>query len=137
MGYVIAGILVLLIVAAFVTFLVMNSMRKGAGGGTSDPSARQSDRGGPPGIGQDPTPLGDTDQHAGAQTEHGTTAEDPERNAGEDTAADGYDPARTEGDGTGAQGDGPGRPARPEDRQRRDAGASGTPESERLADRPG
>jgi len=120
MGYVIAGILVLLIVAGFVTFLVRNSMRKGAGRNTADPSARQGDREGPPGIGQDPTPLGDTTEHAGEQTEHGTTAEDAERNAGEE----GYDPAR---------------PARPEDRQLRDAGAqTGAPQpnSERLADRP-
>ena len=29
--------------------------------------------------GQEPTPLGDTGEHAGEQTEHGTTARDPER----------------------------------------------------------
>jgi hypothetical protein len=114
MGYVIAGILVLLLVAGFITFLVMNSMRKS---GPAAPGA------GPPGVGQDPTPLGDTTEHAGAQTQQGTTAEDPERNAGEDDAARGLDPER---------------PARPEDRQLRDAGADSAPqpESERLADRP-
>jgi hypothetical protein len=105
MGYVIAGVLVMLIVAGFVAFLVMNSMRKGAGSGTADPSAPQSDRQGPPGIGQDPTPLGDTSEHA------------------DSASAEGYDPAR------------------PEDRQMRDAGASKDasapqPDSERLADRP-
>jgi hypothetical protein len=58
MGYVLAAILVLLIVAGFVTFVVMSSMRKGAAG----------DRGGgPPGIGPDPTPLGDTSEHADEQ----------------------------------------------------------------------
>jgi hypothetical protein len=108
MGYVIAGIVVLLLVAGFVTFLVMNSMRKGAGAGTADPSVRQSDRGGPPGIGQDPTPLGDTAEHADADE-----GERPD---------EGVDPAR---------------PRRPEDRQLGDAGAdTGVPtESERLADR--
>jgi hypothetical protein len=126
MGYVLAGILVLLIVSGFVAFLVMNSMRKGAGG----------EGGGPPGVGPDPTPLGDTSEHAGEQTEHGTTAEDPERNAGEDEGEHGVDPAAApsaeEDDHT------PQRPARPEDRQLRDAGASTgpEPESERLADRP-
>jgi hypothetical protein len=115
MGYVIAGILVLLIVAGFVTWVVMNSMRKGG-------PAAQGDAGAP-GIGKDETPLGDTTQHAGEQTERGTTASDAERNAGEDNADRGFDPSR---------------PARPEDRQLRDAGASSAPqpESERLADRP-
>lgn len=115
MGYVIAGIFVLLVVAGFITFVVMNSMRKGgpAAGGDA----------GSPGIGGDPSPLGDTTEHAGEQTSRGTTAEDPERNAGEDEAGQGLDPSR---------------PARPEDRQLRDAGSGGAPqpESERLADRP-
>jgi hypothetical protein len=109
MGYVIAAIIVLLVVAGFVTFLVMNSMRKGS---TVAPG------GGPPGIGRDETPLGDTTEHAGRQTPSGKVAEDPERNAGES----GFDPAAP----------------RPEDRQRRDAGATRAPQpkSERLADRP-
>jgi hypothetical protein len=110
MGYVIAAIIVLLVVAGFVTFLVMNSMRKG------NPVAPD---GGTPGIGGDETPLGDTTEHAGRQTAGGATAEDPERNAGET----GVDPAAA---------------PRPEDRQLRDAGASRAPQpaSERLADRP-
>ena len=121
MGYVIAGILVLAIVAAFVTFLVMNSMRKGAGADSGDPSAHQSRRGGPPGMGEDPTPLGDTSEHAGTQTEGGATVDDPEGRAGTDDT-----------------GPVPARPPRPEDRQLRDAGAdtSVQPDSERLADRP-
>ena len=109
MGYVIAGILVLLLVAGFVTFIVLNSMRKGTA---------RSDHSGPAGIGPDPTPLGDTSEHAGEQTTGGATASDAERNAGES----GYDPSAP------AQ--------RPEDRQRGNAGASPQPESERLADRP-
>jgi hypothetical protein len=110
MGYVIAGIIVLLIVAGFITYLVLNTMRKP---NTVAPG------GGEPGIGRDPTPLGDTAEHAGTQSSRGTTAEDAERNAGEDP---GVDPAAP----------------KPEDRQLGDAGA-GTgpqPESERLADRP-
>jgi hypothetical protein len=127
MGYVIAGIIVLLLVAGFITFLVMNSMRKGS-------SAARDD--GPAGIGPDPTPLGDTTEHAGQQSERGTTAEDPERNPGEDR---GVDPAGQER--AQEPGEGPERPGRPEDRQLTDAGAdTGTsapqPESERLANRP-
>jgi hypothetical protein len=114
MGYVIAAIVVLLIVAGFVTFLVMNSMRKGAGGGTGDPSAPESEQGGPPGIGKDPTPLGDTTEHAGGQSAEGHTAEDPE------SGERGQDPATGE---PVAGGPGPTRPGRPEDRQLRDAGA--------------
>jgi hypothetical protein len=127
MGYVIAGILVLLIVAGFVTFLVMNTMRKAGDASTDDPSARQGERGGTPGIGEDPTPLGDTTEHAGEQSAGGATESDPE-------AADrGIDPAGGQSEPAG--GEGPQRPARPEDRQLRDSGA-GSPASERLADRP-
>jgi hypothetical protein len=127
MGYVIAGILVLLLVAGFVTFLVMNSMRKGNSVAPDSGSA---------GIGTDPTPLGDTTEHAGRQSERGTTADDAERNAGEDR---GLDPAAQEK--TQEAGDGPERPRRPEDRQLTDAGAdtgvsAPQPESERLANRP-
>src|SRR4051794_3357155 len=102
MGYVIAAILVLLVVAGFVTFLVMNSMRRG--------SSRGAQRGGPPGIGPDHTPLGDTAEHAGSQTESGHTAGDPE------DAARGFDPAAD-----------PATDAPPGDTR---------PDSERLANRP-
>ena len=78
MGYVIAAIVVLLLVAGFITHLVLNSTRKG------DPVA---DDGGAPGMGSDASPLGDTTEHT---HEH----------------------------------DDPPRPARGEERQRRDAGAS-------------
>jgi hypothetical protein len=71
MEYVIAALLVLLLVAGFATFLVVNATRK------SGPVADPPDEG-PPGIGPDDTPLGDTSQHAGRQTEEGVTARDPE-----------------------------------------------------------
>ena len=72
MEYVIPAVLVLLLVAGFVTFLVLNATRK------SGPAAGRDER--PPGIGKDEeTPLGDTTEHAGEQTEAGTTARDPEQ----------------------------------------------------------
>ena len=79
MGYVIAGILVLLLVALFVTFFVVNATKKGGRAGPSDPGAE----GTPAGIASpDDSPLGDTTEHAGDQRE-GQTTEDPERSAGE------------------------------------------------------
>jgi hypothetical protein len=68
MEYVIPAVIVVLLVAGFVTFLVLNAANRGG----SNPGAP------PPGIGQDETPLGDTDEHAGEQSVHGTTARDPE-----------------------------------------------------------
>jgi hypothetical protein len=69
MGYVIAGILVLLIVAAGVTFLVLSATRR-----QRDAAASDSELGrGTPGTEtaivapDDRTPLGDTDQHSGEQ----------------------------------------------------------------------
>ena len=73
MEYVIPAVLVILLITGFVTFLVLNATKK------SGPVADRPDEG-PPGIGQDEdTPLGDTSEHAGEQTEEGTTARDPER----------------------------------------------------------
>jgi|tagenome__1003787_1003787.scaffolds.fasta_scaffold19539008_1 hypothetical protein len=64
MGYVIAGILVVLIVAAAITFFVRAAMtRKGQA------TIAAPDEG---------TPVGDTDQHAGEQSREGATASDPE-----------------------------------------------------------
>jgi hypothetical protein len=74
MEYVIPIVLVLLLVAGFVTFLVLNATNK------SGPVADRGDEGAP-GVGRDPTPLGDTTEHAGEQTEHGTTRRDPEEGA--------------------------------------------------------
>jgi hypothetical protein len=70
MEYVIPVVLVVLLVGGFVAFLVLNATRK------SGPVADADE--GAPGIGRDETPLGDTTEHAGEQTERGTTAGDPE-----------------------------------------------------------
>ena len=112
MGYVIAGIIVLLIVAVAVTWLVMSATSR-----RQQPTAI---------VAADETPMGDTAQHAGEQSESGATVSDPE------SAERGIDPAGGEQPGGG---EGPQRPERPEDRQMRDSGAP-QPQSERLADRP-
>jgi hypothetical protein len=65
MEYVIPILLVILLIAGFVTFLVMNATKKGGANAEGEP--------GPPGMGTDDTPLGDTTQHAGTQTSEGTT----------------------------------------------------------------
>ncbi|MBE2320044.1 hypothetical protein DVA67_029030 [Solirubrobacter sp. CPCC 204708] len=82
MGYVIAGVLVILIIAGFITFLVMNSMKKNDLSDAGDPGADQN----PLSIigSDDSTPLGDTSEHAGEQTEDGTTigGQDAERYGG-------------------------------------------------------
>jgi len=69
MGYVIAGVLVVLLVGGFVAFLVLNATGK---------PARGAKEGGVHGIGPDDTPLGDTTEHAGEQSERGVTEADPE-----------------------------------------------------------
>jgi hypothetical protein len=63
MGFVLVLVLVLLVVAGFVTFLVLNATRK------SGPAA---DDGAAPGVGADESPLGDTIEHAGEQSTEGT-----------------------------------------------------------------
>jgi hypothetical protein len=68
MEYLIPLVIVLLLVAGFVTFLVVNATRRG-----QSASRREEEHGEPPGIGEDSTPLGDTAQHAGEQTESGRT----------------------------------------------------------------
>jgi hypothetical protein len=112
MEYVIPVVLVVLLVGGFVTFLVLNATKK------SGPAA---DRGEAPGIGPDETPLGDTTEHAGEQSEHGTTRDDPE--SGGPRHGDAADIARP-GEGEGARRlEGEGVDERPR------------PASERLADR--
>jgi hypothetical protein len=71
MGYVIAALLVLVIVGAFVFFLVNNATKKSNVSDAGDPGADQN----PLGIigSDDETPAGDTSQHAGQQTDQGTT----------------------------------------------------------------
>ena len=74
MEYLIPLVLVLLIVAGFVTFMVLNATKKSGPVATSDDA---------PGIGPDETPLGDTTQHAGEQDAQGRTVESPEGGADE------------------------------------------------------
>jgi hypothetical protein len=114
MGYVIAAILVLLIVAAGVTFFVLNATRTGRRQAAAD-----SDHSNEAAIvaPDEQTPLGDTDQHAGEQTREGTTVSQPE--SGGATTSGSAPPAGTGGVGGESEG---GRPV--------------VPESERLADRP-
>lgn len=123
MGYVIAGIIVVAIIALAIAWLVTSAS---AHGRRHNRAAEDSEYGaGLPGsdtaiiAADDETPLGDTSEHAGRQTREGTTAEDPE---GRERGID---------------------PAAPEQRQRGDAGVPPreerphpTPESERIANRP-
>jgi hypothetical protein len=109
MGYVIAAVIVLLLVAGFVTFFVINATKKGGSAAPSEPSAE----GNPAGIAApDSSPLGDTSQHSGDQQEGRTVSETEHAGGGESGG----------GDTKPRVGD-PG----PEARQ---------PESERLANRP-
>jgi hypothetical protein len=69
MEYVIPAIIVVLLVGGFVMFVTLRATRK------SGPAAVDE---GDPGIGTDETPLGDTTEHAGAQSDGGATVDDPE-----------------------------------------------------------
>ena len=115
MEFLIPGVLVLLAIAGFVTFFVLNATKK------SGPAADADE--GAPGIGADDTPLGDTTEHAGEQTESGVTASDPE--SGADERPPDPDAAAHSG-----------RPGEGEGSQRLDfEGEQPRPASERLADR--
>jgi hypothetical protein len=82
MGYLIAAILVLLLVAAFVTYLVLNATRRSGSAGPADPGAE----GNPAGIAApDESPLGDTTQHSGADAEGGRAREPRESEQSTDT----------------------------------------------------
>jgi hypothetical protein len=96
MGYVIAAVIVLLLVAGFVTFMVLRATTsQGAAAGRPDDGA--------PAVGQDETPLGDTSEHAGEQTEHGATARDPERGRFERADADAAAHLARPGEGEGGE----------------------------------
>jgi hypothetical protein len=85
MGYLIAVVLVLILVAGFVMFFVLNATKRGGPAAPADPSAE----GNPAGIAApDRAPLGDTTQHAGDQ-EGGRTTGDPEHAGPGDGNADG------------------------------------------------
>jgi uncharacterized membrane protein YgcG len=124
MGYVIAIVIVMLIVAAFVAFMVLNATRSSAPADPEDPGG--SEEGNPAGIvAPDDAPLGDTSQHAGEQ-EGGRTVggQDAERSGGTgrpqgDTPSGGGQAPSGGGTSGGEGGDEP-----------------PTPESERLANRP-
>jgi hypothetical protein len=139
MGYVIAAVILLLIVAAGVTFLVLNATRRQRQASAADPEYGKGTPGSDMAIvaADDKTPLGDTDQHAGEQTREGRTVggQDAERSGGTGRpAGGGYE-------GTGEIGD------RDRERGATPAGGEGgvggegegarrvVPDSERLADR--
>jgi hypothetical protein len=68
MGYVIAAVVLLLLVAGFVTFLVLNATRRSGGAGPRDPDRE----GTPAGIAApDEAPLGDSAEHSGAARREG------------------------------------------------------------------
>jgi hypothetical protein len=68
MGYVIAAIIVLLLVAGFVTFFVLNATKRSGRAAPGDPGGD----GTPAGIAApDESPLGDTTQHSEATEEEG------------------------------------------------------------------
>jgi hypothetical protein len=107
MGYVIAGILVVLIVAAGVALFVSRATsRKGQA------TIAAPDEG---------TPLGDTEQHAGEQSRSGETVADPESSSRDEKHASPGVGGPGEG-GAGGEGEG----SRPVPQ----------PESERLSNRP-
>lgn len=121
MGYVIAAIILLLIVAVGVTFLVLNATRR-----QRQASAADRDYGeGTPGSDMaivapdENTPLGDTDQHAGEQTRRGTTVGGTGETGSRERSAGGTSASGEGGVGGEAEGS-----------------RSVTPESERLANRP-
>ena len=58
MGFVVAAIVVVLLVGGFVIYLVLNTSRKSGAPATDDDA---------PGIGTDPSPLGDTTEHGDAE----------------------------------------------------------------------
>jgi hypothetical protein len=83
MGYAIALIVVLLLVAGAVTFFVLNATKGSGGAEPEDPGAE----GTPAGIASpDESPLGDTTEHAGEQQE-GHTTDEPEHGGAEGDAA--------------------------------------------------
>lgn len=115
MEIVIPVVLVVLAIAGFVTFFVLNATNK------SGPAADADE--GAPGIGADETPLGDTTQHAGEQTEGGATRSDPESGAA-DRSRDPDEAAHVARPGEGEGGERLGF-----------EGEQPRPASERLADR--
>ena len=72
MGYVIAGVLVILIIAGFILFLVTNATKKSNVSDAGDPGADQNPMAM---VGSDEaTAAGDTDQHSEATGDEGAPA---------------------------------------------------------------
>ena len=107
MGYVIAGILVVLIVAAAIAFFVTSATKRKGQASIAAP---------------DSTPLGDTEEHAGEQSREGETVAEPEAGRGKDPSKSSPGVGGPGEGGAGGEGEGS-RPV--------------TPESERLANRDG
>ena len=125
MEYLIPIVLVVLVVGGFVTFLVLNATKK------RGPAAHGE---GPPGIGADRTPLGDTSEHADTEPEAGKRpAADPDAAAHVGRRGEGEGAERLEFEGRRPQPGGEDADARADRLRREDAG----PASERLADRDG
>jgi hypothetical protein len=123
MGYVIAAVLVLLIVAAGVTLFTLRATRANRPQAADDRDYGEGTPGSDMAIAapDDRTPVGDTDQHAGEQTREGETVRDPEAGRGIDPATSSPGIAGPGEGGVGGEGEGS-RPV--------------TPESERLQNRP-
>ena len=113
MEYLIPIVLVLLLVTGFVTFVVLNATRQ------SKPSEAENSEDNDPRTmaATDPSPLGDTTEHAGEQSGRGDTVDDPEGATSGDRGAGGSGDRAA---GTSASGENAGAPR---------------PESERLANR--
>lgn len=126
MEYVLAAILVLVLIALFVGFVTTRSRQRAAAPRTS---AANSEDTGPPGIGPDATPLGDTAEHAGQQTTSGETRgpADAEGSGGTGRPVSGIEsvpePGRDDAEGEGRfkrdpiGGEGEGRPVIDRSRQ--------------------
>ena len=94
MEYLIPIVLVLLLVGGFVTFLVLNATKK-----SKPAEAEGSDDKAPTHMAAtDESPLGDTTEHAGQQSDQGHTVRDPE-GGGEDGGERGASVRPGEGEG--------------------------------------
>lgn len=84
MGYVLAGIIVLLLIGAFVTYLVLQATRRSSPARARDTAVGDRDDRSAAGVGADATPLGDTAEHAGRTSAAGETVggQDAERSGG-------------------------------------------------------
>jgi hypothetical protein len=100
MEYVLVGILVLLLVGGFITFLVMQATRRSTPATATDESADERGDQGTPGVGADATPLGDTTEHAGETTAAGETVgdQDAEKSGGTGQPASGEESVGSSGD---------------------------------------